>query len=368
MSTSEAAALDAAAAALCDRKVAVLGEAEHGDARTETFKIALIERLVAQCGYSAVLFEASFYEFVQLDRIRRGGRQVTPDQIATAVGGLWKFDREFQPLLPYLASRINTGTVRLGGFDFQLGGVGQDFTNFGVTAELAGELAPEDGQRCRAVFRDMLFTGNNPERRRVAATCLALIGGLPRSVDPNVRRERQEMLANLSAFAAADPVETNNYFASRDREMFANFKRWMARWPSETKAIIWTANSHAARAPHGHAGFEGIKPFGAYLAGHYGGEVFALGFAAQAGTMRGHPAPHLIETVEPDSLEAVVGPITRDGAVFFDKTALANAGARPSGMFSYSPIVADWAQLFDGVVVFDHQDAAGDIRTDEVPK
>ena len=58
------AALAAATRAICPRQVAVVGEAEHGDARTETFKIASIEQLVAKCGFSAVLFEASFYEFV----------------------------------------------------------------------------------------------------------------------------------------------------------------------------------------------------------------------------------------------------------------------------------------------------------------
>ncbi|MFN5784092.1 MAG: hypothetical protein ACK442_13655 [Novosphingobium sp.] len=66
-------ALAAATKALCSRRIALLGEANHGDARTEQFKIALIERLVERCGFTAVVFEASFYEFVALERARRAG-------------------------------------------------------------------------------------------------------------------------------------------------------------------------------------------------------------------------------------------------------------------------------------------------------
>jgi len=355
-------ALEAVTKALCQRQVAVLGEAEHGDARTEVFKIALIERLVARCGFSAVMFEASFYEFVQLDRERRAGRALTPEQIATAVGGLWKFDREFQPLLPYLAQQANAGRLRLGGFDFQQGGREQDFTNFGVVAELAGELPGETRERCRISFRDLLFKGSNPARRTAAATCLTEMAALPPSADPDVRRERREMLANLTAYAAADPAQPGSYIASRDREMFANFQRWLARWPAGTKVIVWTATSHAARAPHGRKDFAGVQPFGGYLAERYGKKVFALGFAAQSGTTRGRPAPRVIAPAAPDSLEALAGPIAPGGAAFLDHAALTRAGARPGGLFSHRPIVEDWSRLLDGVVVFPAEAAAADIR------
>jgi erythromycin esterase-like protein len=356
------AALAAATRAICPRQVAVLGEAEHGDARTETFKIALIEQLVAKCGFSAVLFEASFYEFVQLDRVRRRGQPVTPDQIATAVGGLWRYDREFQPLLPYLASQANAGKLRLGGFDFQQGGRGQDFSNFGVVAELAEPLRAQSQERCRTTFRDLLFKGSSPERRSAAASCLAAIAALPPSDDVDVRRERQEMLANLSAYAAADTSNASNYIATRDREMDANFRRWMARWGASTKVIVWTATSHAACAPHQHKDFAGVKPFGAYLAQRYGPRMYALGFTAQGGSTRGFPKPRTIALPQAGSLEALVGPIATDGALFLDRAALAAAGSRPAGFFSHLPLAAKWAELLDGAVIFPSEQPATDIR------
>lgn len=358
----DSAALTAATNALCPRQVAVLGEAEHGDARTETFKIALIEQLVAKCGFSAVLFEASFYEFVQLDRVRRRGQPVTPDQIATAVGGLWRYDREFQPLLPYLASQANAGKLRLGGFDFQQGGRGQDFTNFGVLAELAGPLPAQSQERCRTTFRDLLFKGSGPERRSAAAYCLTEITALPPSGDINVRRERQEMLANLSAYAAADTGNASSYIATRDREMDANFRRWMARWGAGTKVIVWTATSHAARAPHQHKDFAGVKPFGAYLAQRYGPRMYALGFTAQGGSTRGFPKPRTIAPPQANSLEALVGPIAADGALFLDRGALTGAGSRPAGFFSHLPLAANWSELLDGAVIFSSEQPATDIR------
>ena len=366
--STEAAALDRAAAALCKRDVAVLGEAEHGDARTETFKIALIERLVSRCGFSAVLFEASFYEFVALDRARRAGSPITPEQLAIATGGLWRYDREFQPLLEYLASHANNDTIRLGGFDFQQGGAGQDFGNFGVVAELTEALPPARREACRAVFKDLLFSGSSPERREATAQCSADIAALPPATDSEARRDHAEMLANLAAFAASDPANPGSFIATRDRAMFANFERWMARWPRRTKVIVWTANSHAARAPHTHKGFAGIEPFGSYLAGKYGRKLFSVGFTAQGGTARGRPAPRAIETPGPDSLELTYGAVMPGGALFLDRHSLAKAGARPGSLFSHLPTRENWSRLFDGVIVFDSEYAATDIRAVATPE
>lgn len=357
-----AAALEEATGALCNRQVAVLGEAEHGDARTEAFKVALVERLVSRCGYSAVLFEASFYEFVQLDRERRAGRSLAPEQIATSVGGLWKWNRAFQPLLPYLASQANSGRIRLGGFDFQQGGREQDFSNFGVVAELTAGLPSDHRESCRTQLRDLLFKGSSPDRRQAVAACLAEMTALPPSTDTAVKRERREMLANLAAFTAADPGKANGYIASRDREMFVNFERWMARWPAGTKVIVWTATAHAARAPHGHKGFEGVQPFGAYLDRQYGKRMFSLGFTAQGGTTRGRPSPRKIAAPAPDSLEAFAGAIAPGGALWLDRADLARAGSRPGGLFNHMPITADWSRLLDGVVVFPEEGTATDIR------
>lgn len=95
---------------VCHRQVIMLGEsATHGDGHTEAFKVALVERLVNKCGFDRVFFEASHYEFINIARRLRTGQAISVDQVSSAVGGLWKFDREFQPLVPFSWQRRRPG-------------------------------------------------------------------------------------------------------------------------------------------------------------------------------------------------------------------------------------------------------------------
>ena len=57
------------AAAVCSKRVVVLGELpEHGEARGFAVKARIVERLVARCGFRAVLFEAGSYDFFGFER------------------------------------------------------------------------------------------------------------------------------------------------------------------------------------------------------------------------------------------------------------------------------------------------------------
>ncbi len=241
-----------------------------------------------------------------------------------------------------------------------------DLPRHGLVTFTWGNVSGIDRERNLVVIKP---SGVSYERMRVEDMVVLDLAGkqvegsLRPSADTAVRRERREMLANLAAYTSADPSKLNDYVARRDREMFANFQRWMARWPAGTKVIVWTATAHAARAPHRFKGFEGVQPFGAYLARRYGKRMFALGFAAQGGTTRGRPSPLAIAAPAPDSLEVFAGPIAPGGTLFLDYAALTGAGVRPGGLFSHVPNIADWSQLLDGVVVFPLEAAATDIRT-----
>src|SRR5438477_8512808 len=116
-------ALTAATQSLCHSQVATLGEsATHEDGHTHAFKVALVERLVNECGFDSVFFEASHYEFINFERRLRTGQSVTAGEISAAVGGLWKFNQEFQPLVSLLLASAGGGRLFLGGIDDQLGG------------------------------------------------------------------------------------------------------------------------------------------------------------------------------------------------------------------------------------------------------
>lgn len=137
------AALSAATKALCHSEVAMLGESStHGDGQTVAFKGALIERLIDQCGFDSVYFEASHYQFIHLNQELRSGTAVTTGDLLSAVGGLWEFDQEFQPLASFLMSQAQSGKVFLGGLDDQLGQYGQDYANIALVSDLT-KLLPE---------------------------------------------------------------------------------------------------------------------------------------------------------------------------------------------------------------------------------
>ena len=116
-------ALDRVVRDVCDKQVVLLGEASHGDARTFEAKTELIRRLVDECRFSAVLFEAASYDFIALERAI-AARRAAPAQLANAVGAMWSAAREIEPLLGFLWDRASAGKLRLGGLDDQISSKG----------------------------------------------------------------------------------------------------------------------------------------------------------------------------------------------------------------------------------------------------
>ncbi|MEK6540881.1 MAG: erythromycin esterase family protein [Pseudomonadota bacterium] len=357
------AALATATSQLCNRQVAMLGEASHGDGHTDAFKVALIERLVRRCGYRAVFFEASFYEFVPIARARRQGAPVTPGMIATAIGGLWKFDREFQALLPFLAQGVNDGRLTVGGIDFQTGGLDQDYSNEGFVNELTAGLDPVQAESCKSLARDRLYTGLAPERQQEAARCLAAIA---RNLPPGNRQEADErrlMLANLEMAFATDPANRRaDYIADRDRQMYVNFQRLKQRMAPDTKIIVWSATAHIANGADELPDFAGIGNFGSYIHRRYGNRVFALGFSALAGNQRWGRTVRVLPDAPSDSLETLAMSGTAANAVFLDQGDLRRAGAAPAAAFNHLYHRARWGERLDGMIVFREEHAAESLR------
>lgn len=49
--------------------------------------------------------------------------------LSDAVGAVWSYHREFQPLASFLFAQAKAGRMRLAGLDCQIGGLGETFTN-----------------------------------------------------------------------------------------------------------------------------------------------------------------------------------------------------------------------------------------------
>ena len=151
-------ALVAATRDLCHRQIVMLGEsATHEDGHTHAFKVALLERLVNQCGFDSVFFEAGHYEFIHFNQQRRAGERATADEISHAVGGLWEFNQEFQPLVPFLLAKVQSGRLFLGGIDDQLGQFGQNYANDEMITELAGLLPPQESHNCTVALHKRIY-------------------------------------------------------------------------------------------------------------------------------------------------------------------------------------------------------------------
>ncbi|MEO7179122.1 MAG: erythromycin esterase family protein [Allosphingosinicella sp.] len=364
----EAPALDSKALAdalhdLCGKDVALLGEATHGDGRTLAFKAALVPRLVEKCGFDAIFFEASQYDFLALDRKRRNGEPVTRAQLASAIGGLWSLDQEMQPLIDYMFTAAAAGHLRLGGIDDNLGSAGAFYSLDEMPAELSSRLADPRAAACRTTLKRRIYYnyGAAPysEAERVAILrCLDEIGAALRGagdrVDRPVRVEQTQMLASFRRFVERDFRSDPAQIRDRDRSMYLNFRWLAARLPPHSKVIVWGATSHIARDGAASGRYPQGGNLGAYISGAYGKRAFALGFSARGGVYRLGPrsGTRALPAPPAGSLEARALPPDRDGAVYLGPRSLARLGSVPAAPFAHEYQTAPWNRILDGLVLF----------------
>ena len=356
-------ALRAAERDLCGHQVALLGEnGFHGDGKTLSFKAALVRRLVAHCGFKAVFFESSHYDFLAVQRAVRRGEPVTEEMISSAIGGIWNQDRELGPLVPFLAREAKARRLILGGLDDQLGSAGAFYSLDAMPGELAAFLPAPRREPCRAAFRQRLrydYSEASPHDEASLGrlrTCLDEMRTALASpaADRVTRDEYREMLVSAGRAIERDFFEPKAMIAGRDRSMYLNF-RWLAeRLPRGSKVIVWAANAHVARDAALAADFTAGANLGAFLHREYGRRAFMLGFSAAGGAFgRSKASVTPIPAAAADSVEGMLAATTRAEAVYAGPERLAALGERPGSLFDHRrPAVARWAGLFDGIVSF----------------
>lgn len=116
--------------ASCNAKIVMLGEGHtHGEGTIISFKAALVETLISDCGFELVLFEANFYEFLKLNENLVSGKEIEKSELGTALGYIYRDKVELLPLIQSLIQKINVGKVIVGGIDYQPGGRGQNYSH-----------------------------------------------------------------------------------------------------------------------------------------------------------------------------------------------------------------------------------------------
>jgi erythromycin esterase-like protein len=341
----------------------MLGEsATHGDGHTEAFKVALVERLVNDCGFDSVFFEASHYEFINIARRLRTGQAVSVDQIASAIGGLWKFDQGFQPLVPFLLAKAQAGQISLGGIDDQLGQLGQDYANVQMVAELTSVLPPQQQQECSLAMHHRIYsdyTATTPyseSDRSQLSNCLSDIqrtAAADKTIDPAGKAEQQQLISAFQRWISRDFTSDAEMIVRRDRSMFQNFEWMRQQQPRRNKVILWSATVHIAKQADPTWADHTGENFGSHLHQEYGPRAFSLGFSALNGSYR--QGSHTVQqqpVAPPDSFEAQVLRKSESDAVYVDSSQLAAMGTIQGAIFRHSYQTLPWSNALDGVVVF----------------
>lgn len=347
---------------VCNKRVVLLGEdGHHGGGGTLAVKTALVSRLIDECGFSAVVFEASLAEFVDLNRAFAAGK-ASPAYVADAIGGLWSVAGESDPLISALFERALRKHVVLAGLDGQVGSTNL-YAQTGLAGELAGYLADPRRSTCQAELQRFARWQYDDASPFDDATRVRLRGCLTEintAVSGRARSTPADEAAAMaiawqSAIEASDPALSRSAgFNARDRAMHQALQWHVARLPRDSKIIIWCATIHAAKSLRGVPGFAEFVPLGSYVNHDFGDAAAAIGVSALGGSYgRGKAPPTELGPAPAASLEARA--FTGDGSSdvgYLGRADLAQYGPGTAHPLDYSkPMAAAWHEVIDGLLV-----------------
>jgi erythromycin esterase-like protein len=372
-SSGDEAALSAATKGLCHTQVVMLGESlTHGDGHTVAFKGTLIERLIDQCGFDSVYFEASHYQFINLNQKLRIGGAVSTKDLLSAVGGLWELDQEFQPLASFLMSKAQSGQIFLGGLDDQLGQYGQDYANIELVSDLTKLLPLPERQDCSAALHKRIYSDytnaapySESDRSRIDV-CLTEIGRVASANDATAAKEMQELQEMISAaerWISRDFTLGPESIVNRDRSMFQDFEWLQNNQPKCHKVIVWAATVHIAKQADPTWGDRTGTNFGSFVRRKYGQNAFSLGFSALTGSYRqGSREMREMPNAPTESVEARALRGSDATASYVGPAQLAVMGTLPGAFFRHAYETLPWSTFLDGVVVFQSEHPPSDLR------
>jgi erythromycin esterase-like protein len=356
---------------LCPKQVALLGEATHGDGHTDAFKAALVERLVTRCHFNAVFFEASHYEFLGFSEKLRDRETADQSMVADAIGGLWKFDREVQPLIPFLLDAAKARRVVLGGLDGQLGSLEARYANDAMPVELTNYLEGDRRRECRETLRRRIYWDypNGPYSDSDRAQILQCTAEISRALnasdglDTATRADQRSMIRNIEAFTRADALDSPEFIAARDKAMYDNFAWLVRRLPKGSKVIVWSATAHIAKNGAADTAYARTGNFGSYVHRDFGARAFALGFSAASGEYRYARKNNRPLAAPPSpSLEGSAVTSADDATAYLNPARLKALGRLPGAAFSHAFEDKDWAASLDGIIVFGREYAPHSTR------
>jgi erythromycin esterase-like protein len=337
--------VDGVVNAVCQKQIVLFGELPtHGEAHTFDAKSKIANLLIAQCGFTAVLFEAPIYDFIGLERAAET-RTATPEQLDNAIGRFW-WTRELTPWRRALFEAATRQRVVVGGLDDQVS-ITSHYAAAALPRLIAAASAESTATECRqTVSRHVGWTydARNPfdEREQLrlqqCARNAADAAAANRSLDMADR-------AMLESFARYADRQRLGVTSGRDESMYRNLVWYLERLPASSRVVIWTATVHAARQ----RGSLAEVPLGARVVERWGDRVGTVGFTAYAGytSRAGRPASP-ISDAPPESLEAMTTSESAWALLDSEKLrAIGRVSSRLLGKF----VSETWSDYFDAVVV-----------------
>ncbi|MBY0574935.1 MAG: erythromycin esterase family protein [Undibacterium sp.] len=340
---------------VCHKSVVLLGEdSGHGVGETLNIKSELVQILIDECGFSALMFESPIYDFMDLERAL-SAQSATSEQLADAIGGLWSMTKESDLLVSYLFEKARQSQLSLFGYDFQLGGATQLYAQTRLAEELTSYLHGLNAQQCQIEISRLSnwqydeMTPFDEIRRKSLRICAE-----------QIQRAVQKQNSGPSSSAA---LMANNFFRfvtalseqgvdadQRELAMRDNIVALRSRLPKNTKIIIWGATVHAQKlrtiTQTKNLAMDTIKLSDRDMA--------VIGFSALSGS-HGRPkkSPTILVSAPEDSLEAKIfvgDKLSQLRYVDHDQLkSLGSVSARAKNLSSFE--VNNWSQLLDGLIV-----------------
>ncbi len=239
------AVVDALVKTACGKTVVLLGELpSHGEARAFEIKSRVVDRLVGQCGVTAVLFEAPVYDFVGLARAVEA-RTATPAQVDEALGRFW-WTHELAPWRRSLFEATAARRLTLGGLDDQVS-VTSRYARATLPDLVASALPEARAAECRQVVDrhlrwtyDATHAFDEAEKQRLQdCSRTAADGAATRASSDASDRAMLDSFARYAARQRADGTP------GRDASMFRTLEWYLDGLPADSRVVVWTATVHA---------------------------------------------------------------------------------------------------------------------------
>lgn len=353
----------------CTKDVVLLGEATHGDGRTRVLNAKIVSALIRRCGFKTVVFEASFYDAIEVNRKVRMNEALTSKEFISAFGGIWNLREETLPLLQRLYSEVLAKMVVVYGIDDQVGSAGNFYSLGAMASDLSQDLPAGIAEDCRARIKQRIewdYDEKHPHDRQAIDALNACFVAETEKLDAHMERgvdvvaDRRQMLQAFQGMIFRDFVDPDQYSPMRDLAMFKNFNWLLEQKRLKGKIIVIAANAHIAKdclcGPYNlHA-----PNLGWLIKREFGSRAFSLGSTALSGTYYYSDAEpnRPITNLEAHSIEAMALRNTKSSGVLVGRKLLSTIPNLAAGAFGHQPCTGRWGDAFDGLVVFRREYAA----------